>query len=124
MLKSELLRAEGILIVTPEGRLESADFERVAGEVDPHIEEKGKLHGLMIHAESFPGWSDFSALISHLKFIKDHHRNVERVAAVTDSGFLSIMPRIADHFVSAEVRHFDYNDKEAALAWLETGDEG
>lgn len=118
MIAYELLRDEGILIVLPQGRLESADFERLAQEVDPYIQERGKLAGLMIHAEAFPGWDDLGALISHLKFVKDHHKRIRKVAAVTDSPFLSIMPRVVDHFVSAEVKHFDYRDKDAALAWL------
>lgn len=118
MISYELLRDEGILIVVPQGRLESADFAQIAQEVDPYIQEKGKLAGLMIYAEFFPGWEDVGALISHLKFVKDHHRHVKKVAAVTDSTFLSIMPRVVDHFVSAEVKHFDYRDKDAALAWL------
>jgi len=40
------------------------------------------------------------------------------VAAVTDSDLLSIMPHIADHFVDAKVKHFDYFDKDRALDWL------
>ncbi|MFZ4702667.1 MAG: STAS/SEC14 domain-containing protein [Candidatus Methylumidiphilus sp.] len=61
---------------------------------------------------SFPGWSDFAALLSHLKFVKNHQQHIAKVAAVTDSGFLSIMPSIASHFVHAQVRHFDYGDKQ------------
>lgn len=118
MISYKLLRDEGILVVSPEGRLESGDFKKLAQEVDPYIQEKGKLAGLMIYAESFPGWDDLGALISHLKFVKDHHKHITKVAAVTDSTFLSIMPRVVDHFVSAEVRHFDYRDKDAALEWL------
>jgi hypothetical protein len=40
----------------------------------------------MIHAESFPGWESFGAFVSHLKFVGDHHRQIERIAAVTNSG--------------------------------------
>ena len=118
MIKSELLKEKGILIVTPEGPLASADFEQLAKKVDPYIEEKGGLRGLMIYTESFPGWLDFSSLISHLSFVRDHERHIAKVAAVTDSGFLSIMPSIVDHFVQADVRHFDYADKASALSWL------
>jgi hypothetical protein len=119
MIHYDLLRDKGILIVTPEGPLQSADFERLALEVDPYIEEKGKLNGLMIYAESFPGWNNFAALVSHLKFVKNHHHNIKKVAAVTDIGFLSILPRVAKHFVQADIRHFDYRDKESALKWLD-----
>jgi hypothetical protein len=120
MITHELLPHDGILIVTPEGKLQAADFEALAREVDPFIAEKGQLLGLMIHAESFPGWDDFGALVSHLKFVREHHSKIRRVAAVTDSKFLSIMPRLVDHFVSAKVRHFDYPNKEAALDWLKS----
>ena len=118
MISHQLLREEGILIVSPEGRLESADFERIAAEVDPYIEEKGTLKGLMIRAKSFPGWKDFGALISHMKFIKNHHTKIKRVAAVADGAILSIMPLVVDHFLHAEVRHFGYEDQEAAMKWL------
>ena len=58
----------------------------------------------MVDAPSFPGWASFGALIEHLKFVRGHHRNIDRVAAVTDSGFLSIAAKIADHFVHPEIR--------------------
>ena len=118
MIQHELQRDTGILIITPQGPLEQKDFEMLAHEVDPYIEEKGKLNGLMIHAKSFSGWNDFAALVSHFKFVKNHHQHIAKIAAVTDSGFLSILPSIAKHFVRADVRHFDYNDKENALKWL------
>jgi len=118
MISFELLRDEGVLVVEPQGTLEASDYAALAREVDPYIEANGKLRGLLIQSESFPGWADFGALISHLAFIRDHHRDIGRVAAVTDSAFLSIAPRIASHFVKAEVRHFDFSDRNAAFAWL------
>jgi hypothetical protein len=121
MIHFELLRDQRILIITPDGPLEKADFERLAKEVDPFIVSKGKLVGLMIYSKSFPGWDSFGAFVSHLKFIADHHRHIERIAAVTENGFLKIVPRIADHFVQATIRHFDFDEKDEALAWLETG---
>lgn len=121
MIKFELMRDRGILILSPDGPLEKADFERLAQEVDPFIAANGTLAGVMVVAKAFPGWDSFGALVSHLKFVKDHHRRVERVAAVTDSEFLKIMPHIATHFVSAEIRQFPSDQKMEALAWLEAG---
>jgi tRNA U38,U39,U40 pseudouridine synthase TruA len=118
MLKYELNHAEGILIIRPNGPLESTDFEKLVQEVDPYIIEKGKLNGLMIYAKSFPGWDNFAAFLSHMKFVKSHHQKIKKIAAVTDSSFLSIMPQVANHFVKAEIKHFDYDDKDAALNWL------
>ncbi len=121
MIHFELLRDRNILVIIPDGPLEKADFERLARAVDPFIASKGKLAGVMIYTRSFPGWRSFGAFVSHLKFVIDHHRRIERIAAVTDSRFLKIMPRIASHFVQAKIKHFDFEEKDQALAWLETG---
>lgn len=121
MIHFELLRDRNILVIIPDGPLEKADFERLARAVDPFIASKGKPAGVMIYTRSFPGWRSFGAFVSHLKFVIDHHRRIERIAAVTDSRFLKIMPRIASHFVQAKIKHFDFEEKDQALAWLETG---
>ena len=118
MVSHELLRHEGILIIRPEDSLEASDFQNIAQEIDPYIEANGKLHGVMIDTESFPGWKDLAALVAHLKFVRDHHRKIEKIAAVSDSGFLSIAPKIASHFVQADVRHFPHSQRDEALAWL------
>jgi hypothetical protein len=118
MLSHELLRDEGILIVSPDGPLTAADFIAVAGHVDPYIEANGALTGLMIQARSFPGWEDFGAFVSQLRFIGGHHREIRKVAVLTDDPVLSIMPRLVDHFVSAEVRHFQYDDEQVAFDWI------
>lgn len=121
MLQHELLRERGILILKPEGALRAEDFIALAGAVDPFIESRGELAGLMIDAPAFPGWENFAALLSHLRFVRDHHRRVRRIAVVSDSTLLAVGPRIASHFVDAEVRTFGTADRAAALAWIEGG---
>ena len=114
----EINRVDGILIVTPIDPLEASDFPGLVREVDRDIEEKGKLSGLMIYAEAFPGWDSFAAFLPQLKFVKNDHLIIRKIAAVTGSGFLSIMPQVANHFVQAELRCFDYADRDVALDWL------
>jgi hypothetical protein len=118
MIKFDLLINDGVLMVMPEGPLASDDFKELAAVADPYIEQHGKLNGLMIYTESFPGWEDFEALVSHFRFVKDHHRNLTKVALVTDSKIASFAETMAKHFVSAEIKRFDYKDKNAALDWL------
>jgi ketosteroid isomerase-like protein len=122
MVKVEMLRDKAIAILTPDGRLESSDFEAVAREVDPLIEDRGMLNGLMIRASHFPGWADLGALVSHIRFVRDHHRKVRRVAVVSDSQALKVLPALAQHFVGAEIRHFGADQAEQALSWLEPQD--
>ena len=100
------------------GTVPSYFMKQIAQEVDPYIAANGKLHGMLIDAPAFPGWKDFAALVAHLRFVKDHHRRIERIAAVSDSSFLTIAPKIASHFVQAEVRHFAHSQMDEALAWL------
>lgn len=121
MIQFDLLHDKGIAVLSPDGPLKKSDFERLAEAIDPYIASNGQLTGLMICAKTFPGWESFGALVSHLRFVKDHHRKVARIAAVTDSELLKIMPHIAKHFVAAEIRQFPSDEKAQALAWLEVG---
>jgi hypothetical protein len=118
MIRHELHEDDGILIVSPEAPLAAADFKSLAQEVDPYIERKGKLAGLLIEAATVPGWQDFGALLSHLKFVRDHHRKIRRIAVVSDSKVLTVAPHIMEHFVAAQVKHFSQGERQAALDWL------
>lgn len=121
MIAFELSKETGVLIIQPKGALSADDFRNVSRTVDPYIQEKGNLTGLLIEAPSFPGWDSFGALIEHMKFVKDHHRKIDRVAAVTDSKVLAIAPKIAEHFAHPEFKVFGSGEKAQALAWLQTG---
>lgn len=118
MLRFDLLKDDGILVVEPRDALTADDFRAIARTIDPYIEERGKLTGLLVDAPSFPGWDSFGALVEHLKFVRHHHRRIDRVAAVTDSEFLKIAPRIAEHFAHPEIRVFPGVERAQALAWL------
>jgi hypothetical protein len=50
----------------------------------------------MIYTKSFPGLESFGALVSHLKLVANHHQQIERM-------------------------HFNFEARDHALAWLETG---
>jgi len=119
MIKFELLRDIGVLVLEPNNALSTEDFQEISRVIDPYIREKGNLTGLLIEAASFPGWDSFGALIQHLKFVRDHHRKIDRVAVVTDNEFLKIAPRIAAHLAHPEIRVFVGNDRAQALAWLQ-----
>lgn len=118
MIDYQLRPNEGILVVLPDGPLQKSDFDELAMVVDPYIEGQGRLNGLLIQVESFPGWQDFAAMQSHFTFVKAHHRKIKRVAAVADGAVLSLMPAVADHFVAAEVKHFEFNQEAQAMKWL------
>jgi hypothetical protein len=119
MIKFELLKDAGVLIVEPRDALTAEDFRMVSRTVDPYIAENGKLTGLLIDAPSFPGWENFGALVEHMKFVRGHHRKIDRVAAVTDSKILAIAPKIAEHFAHPEFKVFGSGERASALGWLQ-----
>ena len=85
MVELTLDKENGIVRVRPTGPLAQGDFNRIAAEIDPYIEQSGGLHGLILEVTKFPGWEDFAAAIRHFRFVRDHHKKVRRVAIVTDS---------------------------------------
>lgn len=107
----------GILYLRPTPPLTSGDFEQLTQAVDPWIQESGKLNALIIEAPQFPGWDSFSAMLSHFKFVLDHHKLISKIAVVTDSEAGEVAQDFASHFVSAEIKHFPAGQREAAKQW-------
>jgi hypothetical protein len=120
-LSFELIEDRGVLILQPKGELEATDFERLSAEVDPFIEKAGGLNGLMVVAEHFPGWDDFAALSSHVRFVREHHSKIRRVAIVTADRLVSALPHMASRFLDAEVRAFPVDGRDEALLWVGEG---
>jgi hypothetical protein len=112
-----LLPERGVLVVEPAGPLRAEDFDALALIVDPWIEAHGELRGLVVHAREFPGWENLGSLWRHLRFVRDHHRRVRRVALCAGGTLAALGPGLAEHFVAAELRHFGYDDLDRAIAW-------
>jgi len=117
MLTVKIDEVKGIVLLGPDGPLSKKDFESAATVIDPYIEKPGLLNGLVIYTKSFPGWDSFAALSSHLKFVKEHHKKIARVAFATDSGVGNFAEAVAGHFVNAEIKGFSYQELEKAKDW-------
>jgi SpoIIAA-like len=118
MIESSLDTAQSILYVSPKSALEQADFVKLAEKVDPYIEASGGLRGLIIDAPAFPGWESFGALVAHVRFVRDHHRRIEKIALVTDSAIGNVAEHLASHFVSAQIKHFSAAEMAEAKQWI------
>jgi SpoIIAA-like len=82
------------------------------------IEESGGLAGLIIQAPAFPGWESFGALAAHIRFVRDHHKQITRIGLVTDSAIGNVAEHLASHFVASEIKHFAASELEAARQWV------
>lgn len=112
-----LIPETGVLVVEVRQALRAQDFETLAATADEWIEAHGALEGLVIHAREFPGWENLGSLVRHIRFVRDHQRRVRRVALASDSRLAGLAPRLAEHFVQADVKGFGYDALEAAIAW-------
>jgi len=120
MLDYSIMKPEGILVLKPHTPLSKDDFDGLSAAVDSYLSDHAKLRGVLIQSRGFPGWENFGGFTAHMHFVREHHKQVERVAVVTDSHFAGIVESLGKHFISAEVRHFPFADDAQALAWLET----
>ena len=118
MIDHTLDTANAILHLRPRSALEKADFEQLARTVDPFISETGHLAGLIVETPGFPGWSSFGAMTAHLRFVKDHHRYIRKIAIVTDSPLGNVGEHLVSHFVSAQVKQFASSDVDGARQWI------
>jgi hypothetical protein len=123
MIESHLDTERSLLHVRPKSALEKEDFAKLAAKVDPYIESSGTLRGLIVEAPTgFPGWESFGALVAHIRFVRDHHKRVRKVAVVTDSAIGNLAEHLASHFVSARIKRFSAGELEAAREWVTSGE--
>lgn len=113
----------GVLVIEVSGVLRAQDFDALALTADTWIEAHGDLPGVVIHARAFPGWENLGSLLRHLRFVRDHHRKVKRIALAAGGNLFGLAPRVAEHFVEAQVKTFDYEALESAIEWA-AGKEG
>jgi putative intracellular protease/amidase len=118
MLEYTIIESAAILRVKPSGALTQEDFAGLTRFADSFLATHDEFAGMLIEAQSFPGWNTFASFASHLRFVRDHQRRIERVALVTDSTIAHIVEILAKPFARAQIRHFSLGQGEAAMDWL------
>jgi hypothetical protein len=113
-----ILADRGVLVIEPQGALRAEDFDALSAAVDSWIEStKQPLHGVVVHAKAFPGWENLGSLLKHVRFVRDHHRRVKRVALSTDTALAGIASNLVDHFTESTIKRYDYEDFNCAIDW-------
>lgn len=116
-ISQRLLPEAGVIVVEIEKALRPQDFDALAAMADDWIGAHGSLNGLVLRAHHFPGWENLQGLVKHVRFARDHHRKIKRIALVTDAKLAKLMPNLAEHFVQAELKHFPLGEGDQAIAW-------
>jgi putative intracellular protease/amidase len=121
MLETTIVEPAGILRVKPSGALTEQDFAGLTRFADAYLAKHDAFAGLLVEAQSFPGWESFASFASHLRFVRDHQRRIERIAIVTDSAIAHIVEILAKPFAASQIRHFAFGQTDEAMAWLTSG---
>jgi hypothetical protein len=117
-LSYRLLPDRGVIIVELHGRLRAEDFDALEAAADEWVESApGSIRGIVVHAPQFPGWENLGSLLRHLRFVRDQHRRIRRVALAVDGAAARLAPAVVEHFVLAEIKQFSAHDLEPAIVW-------
>lgn len=123
MLDIDIDADTNLVTLKPTGALSEDDFAQLKETVDGYINEKDAVPNLLITPEGIPHWSSLQAMLAHAQFVRGHHKLVRKVAVVSDNVALSMLPSVADHFVSAKVRHFATDKVDQARKWATEEDD-
>ncbi len=122
MLNTTIDETNNLILVAPKDAVSAADFESLGETLNTYINTHDRAPGLLINAEGLPHWEDAAALMAHLKVVREHQNVIPKVALVSDSALLTVMPALVDTFVDAKIRHFNAEDLEKAKIWVTRAD--
>ncbi len=81
------------------------------------IREHGQIR-LLIDARAFSGWKNFDAFQTHAGFIKNHQKNVGRLAVIAGHDWQTWLVDAARMFLHPEAKAFDKDHEGEALKWI------
>jgi len=110
--------AKGVLLVIPEGPLTCKDIDSLKSKLNA-LRARALRPSIVIHTRAFPGWKSTRAFFEQVRFIRDHHREIAKVAIASSSSFFRIARPILAPLVSPEIRLFVYEALADAVAWAE-----
>lgn len=118
MLAYHLNPQTGIVELRPRGPLEAQDFTSLSLTMRSYIEDHGKLRGLVLELDRFPGFDDWDAVAAQLRFVRQHLPKVDRIALITDNPWLEPLPDVVRLLTPFEVRRFPLERRGDAYAWI------
>ncbi len=124
MVEIEIDEAKGVATLRPKAgqSLAENDIANLKGMIDSYLADHDAMQGLVVVADYFPGWDSFDTFLSHLKLVRAHEKEIDKIAIVSDNGLLHAMPSVADHFVKAKIRNFAEAELAQAQDWAATKD--
>ncbi|MEO9964727.1 MAG: STAS/SEC14 domain-containing protein [Reichenbachiella sp.] len=118
MINLSLHKDQAYVILSITAPVSVIDMKNLTKELNHFIEETGKLQGLIFKVRKFPGWDNLDGLFQHLKFVKDHHKAIDKIGFMTEDNLITTFPGLKNHFESAKVMRFDDGKMDEAVEWV------
>ena len=98
------------------GTIKKEDYETMVPEFEALVQEDGSAN-LLMDMTDFK-WEALDAWGTDMKFGRDYHKKIEKMASVGDKRWEKWMTKIAEPFYAKEAQFFETADSEAAWNWL------
>ncbi|MDG5786798.1 STAS/SEC14 domain-containing protein [Evansella sp. AB-P1] len=108
---------EAIMEVIVNGKITTEDIEEFEMIFKEKKENYGKIN-LLMEVHEIQGYS-MNAVMEDLKFSANHWKEFNKIAVITDKKWIGLGSKISNILPGVEVKHFDFDEKEKALYWLE-----
>jgi len=118
MLAYHLNPETGIVELRPRGPLEAQDFASLWLTMKSYIEDHGRLRGLLLELDRFPGFDDWDAIAAQIRFVRRNLPKVDRIALLTDNPWLEPLPDVLRLLTPLEVKRFPLERRGDAFAWI------
>jgi len=118
MLAYHLNPETGIVELRPRGPLEAQDFTSLWLTMKSYIEDHGRLRGLLLELDRFPGFDEWDAIAAQIRFVRRNLPKVDRIALLTDNPWLEPLPDVLRLLTPLEVKRFPLERRGDAFAWI------
>ena len=105
------------LVVTVSNKLTAEDYETVfMPKLEELLAKHGKIKAVMHADSSFEGW-ELGAAWDDATFGMKHRNDFEKIALVGMPQWVEWGTKLAEHFISGEIKFFDSAALQEAIAW-------
>ena len=112
------IESEKVVGIRINGKIEKTDMEKITREMEEKLKSQEKLR-IYVELQSFGGIS-FEAFIEDIKLGFSHLREFERKAVVSDKTWVAKLADWGGQLIpSMEVKHFTFEERDKALAWVQ-----
>jgi hypothetical protein len=112
---------DGVVGLEAVGRVDSSDYERVAGPaVQRALERHSKIRLIHVLDDRFTGYTTGGAWQDAMLGLA-HPRSFDRVAVVTDSESIRRLVRLGGWSIPGQMKLFSNRERDRAQAWASEG---